>query len=126
MRVVSSSGMPDAIGSRRISGSSFYEHLKPGSIRVKSGDRVRSGQVLALLGGSGSISSWPHLHFHVSDANSPLGAEGVPYVFRSFERLGAYESLETFARGRPWVVRSSGQESTRRMEMPLQQTVLRF
>ena len=111
-----------------LSGGRFvtYEHLKPGSVRVKTGDRVRSGQVLALLGGSGSVSSGPHLHFHVSDVNSSLGAEGVPFVFRQFERLGAYESLQAFASGKPWVARPSDQESAVRMEMPRQQTVLRF
>jgi hypothetical protein len=102
----------------------FYEHLKPGSVKIKRGDRVRSGQVLALLGASGSVSSGPHLHFHVSDANSSLGAEGLPFVFRSFEALGAFESIGALASGK-WVPAAAG-ASTRRMEMPLQQTVLRF
>lgn len=104
----------------------FYEHLKPGSIRVKTGDRVQIGSVLALLGGSGSVSSGPHLHFHVSDANSLLGAEGIPYVFRSFERLGAFESLESLGSGRPWRPQPREKVTTRTMEMPLNQTVLRF
>ncbi|HUI58436.1 MAG TPA: M23 family metallopeptidase [Bryobacteraceae bacterium] len=64
----------------------FYAHLQPGSLRVKVGDHVRRGQVLALLGNSGN-STEPHLHFHVSDANSPLGSDGVPYVLDSFEVL---------------------------------------
>jgi murein DD-endopeptidase len=104
----------------------FYEHLQPGSIKVKVGDRVRSGQVLALVGASGSVSSGPHLHFHVSDTNSPLGAEGLPYVFRSFEAVGAFESLEALASGKQWVPAPSERVTTRRMEMPLQQTVVRF
>lgn len=102
----------------------FYEHLKPGSIRVKRGERVPSGHVLASLGSSGSVSSGAHLHFHVSDANSPLGAEGLPFVFRSFDVLGAFESIGALASG-TWVPASAG-VSTRRMEMPFQQTVLRF
>lgn len=64
----------------------FYAHLQPGSLRVKTGDRVQPGQVLALLGNSGN-STEPHLHFHVSNANSPLGSEGVPYLLDSFEVL---------------------------------------
>jgi murein DD-endopeptidase len=64
----------------------FYAHLQPGSLRVKVGDRVHRGQVLALLGNSGN-STEPHLHFHVANANSPLGAEGVPYLLDSFEEL---------------------------------------
>lgn len=102
----------------------FYEHLKPGSIKVKPGDRVTSGHALASLGSSGSVSSGAHLHFHVSDANSSLGAEGLPFVFRSFEVLGAFESIGALASGK-WVPASAG-VSTRRMEMPFQQTVLRF
>jgi murein DD-endopeptidase len=104
----------------------FYEHLRPGSIRVKLGERVRTGQVLASLGGSGSISSVPHLHFHISDANSPLGAEGLPFVFNSFEQLGAFESLQAFASGLPWVAKSSDKAAELRLEMPVMMAVVQF
>src|SRR5262249_7723437 len=43
-----------------------YAHLQPQSLRVKRGDHVRAGQVLALLGNSGN-SDAPHLHFHLVD-----------------------------------------------------------
>lgn len=56
----------------------IYEHLKPGSIRVSRGDRVRRGQAIAALGFTGD-STEPHLHFHVADAPSPLAGEGVPF-----------------------------------------------
>src|SRR5262249_55425450 len=65
----------------------FYAHLQPGKIRVKTGDRVTRGQVLGLLGNSGN-STEPHLHFHICDRNSPLGAEGLPYALTSFEIQG--------------------------------------
>ena len=65
----------------------FYAHLQPGTQRVHVGDVVHKGQVLALLGNTGN-SDAPHLHFHVSDANSPLGSEGVPYVFEGYQTLG--------------------------------------
>ena len=42
-----------------------YIHLKRGSGRVKPGDNVRSGQVIALVGCSGSFVDIPHLHFGV-------------------------------------------------------------
>jgi murein DD-endopeptidase len=58
----------------------FYAHLQPGSLRVARGDRVSRGDVLGVIGNSGN-STEPHLHFHVSDAPSPLGSEGLPYVF---------------------------------------------
>ncbi|HEY7404112.1 MAG TPA: M23 family metallopeptidase [Candidatus Angelobacter sp.] len=60
-----------------------YCHLQPGSIRVNPGDKVKRGQVLALVGNSGN-SGAPHLHFQVCDDNSTLACEGVPYALRSF------------------------------------------
>lgn len=62
----------------------FYAHLQPGKIRVKAGDKVRRGDVLGLVGNSGN-STEPHLHFHVSYANSPLASEGIPYVIDRVE-----------------------------------------
>src|SRR5262249_49564043 len=64
----------------------FYAHLQPGSLAVKRGDRVRAGQSLGRLGNSGN-SDAPHLHFHVTDGNSPLGSEGLPYAFDAFDQL---------------------------------------
>jgi murein DD-endopeptidase MepM/ murein hydrolase activator NlpD len=66
----------------------FYEHLQPGSVHVKVGQRVRRGGVLGRVGASGSVFSGPHLHFHVSDANSALGAEGLPFVIDQFDVVG--------------------------------------
>src|SRR3546814_3208759 len=63
----------------------FYEHLKPGSIRVVPGQRVRRGEVIAELGFTGD-STGPHLHFHVADAPSPLGAEGLPFEIDRLDR----------------------------------------
>lgn len=65
----------------------FYAHVQPGSLGVKLGDRVKTGQVLALLGNSGN-STEPHLHFHMGDNVSPLGAEGIPYALSEFDLAG--------------------------------------
>ena len=65
----------------------FYAHLQPGSLRVKLGDKVRRGQVIGLVGNSGN-STEPHLHFHIENGSSPLGAEGLPYLLASFEVVG--------------------------------------
>lgn len=70
----------------------FYAHLQPGSLKVKDGERVRRGQVLALLGNTGN-STEPHLHFHVSDTNDPLLSEGVPYVFDAFLDTGKADAM---------------------------------
>jgi murein DD-endopeptidase MepM/ murein hydrolase activator NlpD len=104
----------------------FYEHLKHGSIRVKPGDRVRRGQVIAMLGNTGSSSSGPHLHFHVSDANHPLAAEGLPYELRSFEVLGAYESIAATKSGRRWKTAPRGTGGVRRTELPAANAVIVF
>lgn len=59
-------------------------HLKQGSVQVQPGQRVRSGQVIAAVGHSGS-SLFPHLHVQVMDG-SDSHSEGVPSVFTNFER----------------------------------------
>lgn len=57
----------------------YYLHLQPGSLRVKAGDRVRRGQVIAQIGASGDARE-PHLHFEVTTSSKILAGEGVPYV----------------------------------------------
>ena len=107
----------------------FYEHLKRGSIRVRRGDRVRRGQVIAQLGNSGSSSIGPHLHFHVADANSALGAEGLPFVIRQFEHLGGFRSIDAVLAGERWEVgspRGGGGGSARSEERPVPNAVVRF
>jgi murein DD-endopeptidase MepM/ murein hydrolase activator NlpD len=79
----------------------FYEHLKPGSIVVKQGDRVKRGDVIAALGNTGDTAG-PHLHFHVADASFTLAAEGLPFVFERFTLIGRYESIWAAFKGEPW------------------------
>ncbi|HEX4682589.1 MAG TPA: M23 family metallopeptidase [Gemmatimonadaceae bacterium] len=57
----------------------LYAHVQPGSLRVKVGDHVKRGQVVALLGNSGN-STEPHVHFQIADGPSFLAAEGLPYA----------------------------------------------
>lgn len=104
----------------------FYEHLKPGSVKVKPGDRVQKGEAIAQLGNSGSSSSGPHLHFHVADASATLAADGVPYVFDSFEVIGAFDQLSEFNQGQGWKAPRSGQGGRRTAELPDANVVLRF
>ena len=102
----------------------FYEHLKPGSLKVRAGDRVVTGQVIASLGYTGD-STGPHLHFHVADGPSPVAAEGLPYVIRDFEVLGDYETIEAFASGHPWKP-ARRQLDRRSMQFPAADAVIRF
>lgn len=99
----------------------FYEHLRKGSIRVAVGERVRTGQVIASLGFSGE-STGPHLHFHVADASSPLGGEGLSFEIRTFERLGRYDDIARL--GKPWQPADS--DIVRHHEWPGSNTVVRF
>ena len=67
-----------------------YVHTIPGSIRVKKGDTVKEGQVIALLGNSGQ-SDIPHLHFEVVTGKPTIiGSEGYPFVFRSFDLIARF------------------------------------
>ncbi|HPF77715.1 MAG TPA: M23 family metallopeptidase [Alphaproteobacteria bacterium] len=42
----------------------IYCHLKKGSVKVKPGDKVKKGDVIAQLGQSG-LTEFPHLHFGI-------------------------------------------------------------
>jgi murein DD-endopeptidase len=95
----------------------FYAHLKPGSLRVRLGDQIKRGQVIGIVGNSGN-STEPHLHFHISDGNSPLGSEGIPYGYDAFEIVG---HCQTFGVG------CQLQTATKRQrEIPLQNALVRF
>lgn len=59
-------------------------HLKPGSIRVKAGDKVVAGQPLAEIGNSGNTSE-PHLHIHLQDSPESGLAEGIPLYFHDYK-----------------------------------------
>jgi len=99
----------------------FYAHLQPGSIAVKVGDHVRRGQRLGLVGNSGN-STEPHLHFHLSDANSPLGSEGLPYAFEAFD---VESRIASFAAEKlSWAPFAA--PDPRKSEMPLENVVVRF
>lgn len=102
----------------------FYEHLKPASLRVKPGQRVKRGEVIGALGFTGD-STGPHLHFHVADGVSPLGSEGVPFVFERFEVLGSYPDIGTLG-SKPWVPSPSALSAERKSETPASNTVVKF
>jgi hypothetical protein len=81
----------------------LYAHLKTGSIEVKPGDRLTTGQVFAALGNTGN-SDAPHLHFHVMSTPDPLRSDGLPFVFSSFQldsRLASQDALDPILNGQP-------------------------
>src|SRR5882757_2717538 len=81
----------------------FYAHLKTGSVKVKPGDRLTTGQVIANLGNTGNTDA-PHLHFHVMSAPDPLMANGLPFIFKSFKldgRLASEDGVGDLLTGKP-------------------------
>lgn len=64
---------------------SVLGHLRAGSVRVRVGERVRQGQVVAQVGSSGS-SYFPHLHYELRSGTA-MNTEGIPSQFRSFKRI---------------------------------------
>ena len=87
----------------------YYLHLQPGSLRVKVGDRVRRGQLLARVGSSGDARE-PHLHFEVTTSSKLVAGEGVPYL------IDQYSSKST----------SDGLAELHRHELPLDKSVVTF
>ncbi|MDT5079558.1 MAG: hypothetical protein QOJ80_4195, partial [Mycobacterium sp.] len=81
----------------------FYAHLKTGTVKVKVGDQLTTGQVLGNLGNTGN-SDAPHLHFHVMSTPDPLRSNGLPFVFKDFTldgRLASMELLDPLLTGKP-------------------------
>lgn len=59
---------------------SLLAHMQPKSLRFKTGDRVKAGDVLGKCGNSGNTSE-PHLHYHLQDGPDMMTAEGLPAAF---------------------------------------------
>src|SRR6267154_877696 len=70
-----------------------YAHLQTGSVKVRLHDHVARGRVIGRLGNTGQATA-PHLHMQVTDANSALESEGVPFIFSSFTDLGPGSDYE--------------------------------
>lgn len=70
----------------------FYAHLKTGSVKVKVGDQLSKGQVIASLGNTGN-SDAPHLHFHIMSTPDPLRSNGLPFVIENYELTGQMASM---------------------------------
>jgi murein DD-endopeptidase MepM/ murein hydrolase activator NlpD len=100
----------------------LYAHVQPHSLRVKVGDRVKRGQVIALLGNSGN-STEPHVHFQIADGPTFLSSEGLPYALESFEVFGRCG----IDNGPPPAIKCSrGAPVTVKNGMPLQNELVRF
>jgi len=104
----------------------LYAHLKTGSIRVRPGQRVRSGQMLARVGNSGQTGG-SHLHFQVNDGPNPVASNGLPFVLTRFTLTGTVSNVDQFLTGTANAdVRLLHPRSPRRGQLPLHATVVRF
>ncbi len=52
---------------------SIYKHN--GKLLKKMGDRIKSGEAIAMVGNSGELTTGPHLHFEMWHAGVPLNPE---------------------------------------------------
>ncbi|WP_405935373.1 M23 family metallopeptidase [Streptomyces sp. NBC_00726] len=79
-------------GSRRVVGNhivldlgdgthAMYAHVQRGSLRVRPGDEVEPGRLLAQCGNSGN-STEPHVHFQLMDGPDPETAHGIPFTWQ--------------------------------------------
>lgn len=106
----------------------FYAHLQKNSLKVSKGDRVKRGQVLALLGNTGN-SGAPHLHFHLMDGPSVLGSSGIPYVFDQFEVAGLVRTEQFESSDSLEGVWNGGllpAVSSRKLEFPVDLSIVNF
>ncbi len=105
-----------------------YAHLRQGSISVRAGEHVSRGQHIADVGSSGT-SGGPHLHFQVSDRPSLVFADGLPFVFESFDLSGQTpplaDVLKNYDTLEPIPVASTN-TGHRNDEMPLGRDVMSF
>jgi Peptidase family M23 len=60
-------------------------HLRLGSVKVSTGDRVEVGQHLGIVGNSGNTLA-PHLHLHLMDGIDFASARVLPFRVESYER----------------------------------------
>ncbi|MDQ5910059.1 MAG: hypothetical protein QG599_2154 [Pseudomonadota bacterium] len=106
----------------------LYAHFQPGSVSVRTGDRVQRGQVLGRVGNSGN-SLVPHLHLHVMDAPSGLVANGLPYMFDHFRitginKVGTADFDHAEATGEPVTITPIEPPSDHVNQLPLDLTVI--
>jgi hypothetical protein len=106
----------------------FYAHLQPGNpLKLRVGQNLKAGHVIAKLGNTGNTSA-PHLHFHIIDGPDPLGANGLPFVIKSFDYSGSISepSLEAIqAKSIPAEIDHTG-AGKRKDQTPLHLSVMSY
>jgi hypothetical protein len=107
----------------------MYAHMQPGSIKVRTGDNVRLGQVIGLVGNTGN-SVAPHLHFQVMDRMSSLASNGLPYEIWNFQITGKTPGTKAFdeaeEKGTRLVVTPMSPVQSVKAALPLDQLIISF
>jgi murein DD-endopeptidase MepM/ murein hydrolase activator NlpD len=104
----------------------LYAHIKTGTVAVKVGDHVKTGDVLGHLGNTGN-SSAPHLHFHVMDGPSPLASRGLPYEIEGFASQGRLDGDDGFfEKGDAGKIDRNWFPGAHKNELPLENEVVDF
>jgi hypothetical protein len=100
-----------------------YAHLQTGSMNVRVGEQVTTGQVLARLGNSGNTNA-PHLHFVLTDHPNFVIARSVPFVLNHYT-LAGFVTPEAY-RAEVLPIPISGSPQRQRHTHPLVLTVADF
>lgn len=69
---------------------SLLAHMHQGSVRVRKGERVHQGDLIGLIGMSGSPGH-PHLHYQLQDNPGLFVGDGLPATFINVKPAGWYE-----------------------------------
>ena len=72
---------------------SLLVHMKPGSVLVRSGDRVKQGQKVGAIGFAGD-SIFPHLHYSLMSGATLFKDWGLPIYFLHFHRVMGATSIQ--------------------------------
>lgn len=74
---------------------SSYAHLKTASLRVKVGDHVKQGDMIAQVGDTGDTPV-VHLHFQVNAGSDPFFSESIPFRLSGMRRNGSTQDPGRF------------------------------
>src|ERR1700744_342776 len=77
---------------------SVYSHLKQGSVTVKAGDRVKTGDKIAQVGNSGD-SQFPRLEYSLQTSADVDGSDGLPAAFEHLKVNGKHAKNVELVRG---------------------------
>ncbi len=97
-----------------------YEHLQTGSVTVRAGQQLRTGESIARLGNTGN-SGAPHLHFGIHDGSDILTSNSLPFEIDRFTLQGTTSPAST-----PTHIVIAGPVRPQRRAEPLVDSVFSF